>query len=712
MNDSMDKIFHPRSIAIVGASEVSGKAGERRTRSLIESGYKGQIYPINPKRDKIFSLKAYPSVKDIEADEIDLAVIIIPPKFIPQAVAESCEKGAKGIIIITAGLGETGEEGKKIEREILEIASKTGTQIIGPNCSGMFSASANVNLLGIPNLKKGPYSVIAQSGNVIDSLSHYARLRNKGFSRIISAGNAIGVKFHEYLYFLKDDPDTKVIMLYLEGIKEGDKLIKAAIETVPQKPVIALKVGRYGAGKRAAASHTGSLAGDDTIVDAAFRQAGILRVSNVDELFDMADVLAHSPLPKGRRIAILSEGGGDNAIAADNAEKYGLEVPVLSEETQEKIRPFLLKGMPASNPIDYGGTAEENPHMITECCNVCMGSDEIDGIYLTGFFGGFREIIAEHVAKLEEETARELLSLVEKYQKPLLLHTSFALEDFESLRILKDGGIPIFESSERVAMGLSYLSRYVEESTRLKNKKPLLPVGDASDSVSNLINAVKQEGRHNLLEIESQKVLREYGLGKLMPETIFAKAKEEAIEAANRIGFPVAMKIVSPDIIHKSDAGGIRLNLKSDEAVESAFEEIIKNGMEVTDREKILGVLISPMVKPGQECIVGMIRDSQFGPVIMFGLGGIFVEVLKDVTFRVLPLYEGDVETMIEEIKGIKLLKGIRGEPAKDINALKNILINISHLALNHPEIKEIDLNPIIVHEKGASIVDSRIIIG
>jgi acetyltransferase len=472
MGGPLHDVLNPRSIAIIGASEVPGKAAERRTRSLIQGGYRGRIYPINPKRETIFSIKAYPSVLDID-DTIDLAVVVIPPRFIPGAVEECARKGAKGVVIITAGLGETGEEGKGIEAQIMEIASSAGVCIIGPNCSGMFSGAARMNFLGIPGLEKGPYAVIAQSGNVIDSLSYYAKVRETGFSRIISIGNAIGVRLPDYLHYLREDPDTKVIMLYIEGITGGDKLIQALRETIPVKPVVALKVGRTQAGVRAAASHTGSLAGDDLIISAALEQAGAARVSNVDELFDIAEVLACCPAPRGNRVAIVSEGGGDNAIAADNAERHGLQVPILSREIQDRIRPFLLEGMPAGNPIDYGGTAEENPPVIAQCCRVCMESDEVDAIYVTGFFGGFKEIIASHVGELEEQTAYELLALVRKYRKPLLVNSSFARGGIKALEILRTGGIPVFESSERVAQGMAALVKYARDRERVLRARPI-----------------------------------------------------------------------------------------------------------------------------------------------------------------------------------------------------------------------------------------------
>ncbi|MFO8163548.1 MAG: acetate--CoA ligase family protein [Desulfatiglandales bacterium] len=708
MERSLKKVFDPKSVAVIGASEVPGKASERRTRSLIEGGYKGKIYLINPKRSELFGRKAYPSITEIEG-QVDLVMIVVAPRFLTSAVADSVKMGAKGIIIITAGLGESGEEGKKIEAEILEEAAKTGAFIIGPNCSGMFSASANMNFLGVPNIEGGSISVLAQSGNVIDSLTHYARIRGVGFSKIISVGNAIGVHFHEYIDYLKDDPDTKVIMTYLEGIKDGNSLVRVARETAKNKPIIALKVGRSSAGARAAASHTGSLAGDEVIVDAAFRQAGIVRVSNADELFDMAEVFAGCPLPKGNKVAILSEGGGDNSIAADNAEKYGMVVPVLREETQEKIKPFLLEGMPASNPVDYGGTAEENPHMITECVNVCMEDNQVDGIFITGFFGGFKEIIAPHVAELEEKAAQDMVDLVQTYKKPLFVHTSFARDPIKALDILKAAGVPVIESSERTAQCLSALMHFSMNQKKIGQIQ--IPTGEAKNRppVKTLFKKVLEEKRNNLLETESRELLKEYHIS--LPEAKLADSAEKAVEIGNSMGYPLAMKVVSPDIIHKSDAGGIKLGINNQEDIKTAFEKIVANAEKVAEKKNILGTLISPMAKKGQECIIGMIKDAQFGPVIMFGLGGIFVEVLKDVSFRVAPLAAEDIDEMVKEIQGYKILTGIRGEKPKDIEAIKDILSKLSEIVIDNPEIKEIDLNPVIVHEKGLSVVDSRVIL-
>ncbi len=703
---SLHGLFKPASVAVIGASEIPGKAAERRTRSLIQGGYPGKIFLINPKRDTLFGRKAYPSILDI-GEPVDLVMVVVAPKLIPQAVVDSVKMHAKGIVIITAGLGETGAEGKRIEAEILRTATEGGAKIIGPNCSGLFSAPGGMNLLGVPPIKHGPLAVIAQSGNIIDSLTHYAEMRGVGLSHIISAGNAIGVQFHEYIDYLGQDEATKAILMYMEGIKEGGQIVRVAREVSKRKPIVILKVGRSGAGARAAASHTGSLAADDSVVDAAFRQAGIVRVTNVDEMFDVAMSFANMPLPKGKRVAIVSEGGGDNSVAADNAEHFGLEVPVLPQATQEKIRPFLLAGMPASNPVDYGGTAEENPDMINKVVEVLMEEPGIDSVYVTGFFGGFQSIIAPHVAELEEKTSRELVRLMGQFQKPIAVHTSFAQAPFPAMKVLAENGILLTPSSERAAQCLAYMGQFAVRREKLAAAKPLPAVGADAAKAKTLLEAVKQAGRTNLLETEAGELLALYGVP--IPRAVLAKTADEAAAAAAKVGFPVALKIVSPEIIHKSDAGGIVLNLLDETAVREGFATVTANASRVSGR--ILGALVAPMAPKGQECIIGMIRNPQFGAVVMFGLGGIFVEVLKDVSFRVAPPSDLDIEEMIREIKGYPLLAGVRGQRPKDTAILKDVLGRVAQMAVDHPEIQEVDINPIIVHEQGASIVDARIII-
>jgi acetyltransferase len=452
------------------------------------------------------------------------------------------------------------------------------------------------------------------------------------------------------------------------------------------------------------------LAADDAIVDDAFKQAGILRVNNVDEMFDLAECFLDAPVPRGNRVCILSEGGGDNSVAADNAERWGLEVPVLDDERQEQIRPFLLAGMPAHNPIDYGGTAEENPDMITKCVDQVMQDDSVDSVYITGFFGGFKDIIAEHVGELETRASEDMAAMVKKYQKPLLVHTSFAKQDYEAINALRKGGVPVLESSDRTAQCLAALAHQAVNQAKPEEELKYASDPQAREKSQELFNRVWAEGRNNLLEPEAHELLKAYGFK--MPPFALAKSKIEAASLANKMGgYPLAAKIVSPAIIHKSDSGGVILNLPDAEEAAMAFEAIYQAALKVADQNQIKGVMLSPMAKPGQECIFGMIRDANFGPVLMFGLGGVYVEVLKDVSFGVAPVYGDDVSRMVRSIKGYPLLKGVRGQTPKDVAAVEDLLHRLSALVLDNPEIKEIDLNPVLVHESGVSIVDARIIL-
>jgi len=706
--DPLASLFNPSSVAVVGASEVPGKAAERRTRSLLQGGFAGGVYLINPKRSELFGRRAYPALAEIDGS-IDLAMIVIPGKFIPQAVAEAAARGARSVVIITAGLGESGPEGKKIEAEIMAVANEHGINVVGPNCSGMYSATAKVNLLGIPNLAPGRLAILAQSGNIIDALTHLARLKGRGFSRIISLGNAIGARFHDYINFLAADPETEVIMLYLESIKFGDELVKAARRAAAIKPIVALKVGRSTAGQRASASHTGALAADDRLVEAAFKQAGIIRVSNVDEMFELAETFLSCPRAGGRRVAILSEGGGDNSVAADNAERWGLEVPVLDEAVQALIRPHLLAGMPAHNPIDYGGTAEENPLVIAETVREVMSDDKVDMVYLTGFFGGFQDIIASHVGRIEVEAAQKLVGLVEELKKPLVVHTAYARDGYASLKVLQEGGVPVLDSSDRAAQKLAALGRRAENAARFQDIRLIEAGGTARPEAEAVIARARAEGRANLLETEARQILAAYGFE--LPPAVLARTPEEAGRAQAELGRPVACKIVCPDIVHKSEAGGVKLNLATAEAAAAGAGEILDRAARVAARERIVGCLVSPMAEPGQEIIVGFIRNAQFGPVVMFGLGGILVEVLKDVSFGICPLTEDDVERMITSIKGFPVLTGVRGQPPRDLAAIRGLIARLSIIGLENPEIAEIDLNPVIVHEQGATLVDARIIL-
>lgn len=709
MIEFLNPVFNPKSIVIIGASQTAGKLAERRIKSLIEGEYNGKIYLVNPNREKLFERKCYNSILDIE-DNIDLVLLIIPSKFVHQAVRDCATKKAKAIVIMTAGFGEVNATGRKLEDKILAIAKQNNITILGPNCNGIYSSSARMNLLGVPFIKPGPLSIIAQSGNIIISLAQYARLKKVGFSKIISAGNARGIKFHDYIEFLNQDKDTHVIMLYLEEIRDGNEFIEITREVSKNKPIVALKSGRTDAGTRAAFSHTGSLTGDDQIIDAALKQSGIIRVFNVDELFDVSLALANLPPTSGKNMAILSEGGGDSSIAADNAERLGFNIPIFSETVQNKIRRFVLNQAASHNPVDYGASAEENPEDISKIVKLLMQENNVDIFYITGFFGGFSQIIAPHIGDLEVKTSLELGRLMQKYQKPIVVHSSFADEPVRSMEVLKEIGIFTTTSSERAARCLASLTNFNIRKMQLRTAKFVKPKEFDLNKAKKLIQDVEYTNNRKIfLEPEVKELLNLYGIH--TPNEKLVKTPKEAINFVKSIGYPVALKIVSSDIIHKSDIGGVVLNLTKEYEINDAFITIIERARNYVSASQISGILVSPMMPKGVECIIGMKRSPQFGPVIMFGLGGIFVEILKDVSFRVAPLTDLDVNEMVSEINGISLLQGSKGSSPKDINAIKDIIIKISQLALNHPEIVEIDLNPVIVHENSYSIVDARILL-
>lgn len=706
--DSIRSIFFPESIAVIGATSAPGKAGGRRTRSLLDGGFEGKIYFINPKRDYIYGRKVYKRLTDVE-DKVDLVLIAVSKQFLLEAVSDSAEKGAKAVVIITAGFNDATDEGRYLNQEILRVSKKSGMRIIGPNCSGIFNASAKINLLGVPPIKSGTLSVVSQSGNVIDSIVHFARLRDIGFSKIISIGNAIDLDIYEYLQFLGNDPETRVILGYIEGIKDGVRFVRTAREITKKKPIICIKVGRTKAGSRAAYSHTGSMTGDDFIYDKTLKQAGIIRVNSIDEVFDIATVFDMDvPLPKGKGVGILSEGGGDSAIAADNLEQFGLNVPVLSEGTQKKLRPYLMEGVSISNPVDYGGRAEEAPHeIIPPCCKACMEDQAVDVVLITGFFGGYKEIIGSYTERLEEKTSLELVRLISEYKKPIIVNTSFAREKIKALDILRKNRVPVIESSIRSAHCIYALVSYAEMKKK-DSQFPRLPSLRTRQG-EKIINNVYADNHISLLETEAREFLKTCGI-KMVPD-YFARQLDEVIKGAEQIGYPVAIKIVSRKIQHKYDVGGVRLGIMNKNELIKAFNEMMSNVKKITS--DIEGVLILPMVPPpGKvECLASIIRDKSFGTVITFGLGGVFTEVLKDVSVRVLPVTETDIKDMIKEIKAYPILEGIRGRKPKDIKAIKDLLIRLAKIAEDYPEIQEIELNPFMVHEKGISIVDTLMVL-
>jgi len=710
MKNDLDTILRPKSVAVIGASMDKKKAGYRMAQNIIEGGFTGEVYFINPKGGELFGRKVYRSIAEIE-DEIDLAVTPLPLNTIENVVKDCAKKGVKGVVIYTAGFGEVDEEGARREKNILQIAGNgKGTRIIGPNCMGLICNPSNLNLTQSYRIRKGSIAFVSQSGNLGMALLDLAAKKKLGFSYFLSIGNQLDIQFYEYIEFLRNDPDTKLIALYVEGIRDGEKTLDAISRTIKDKPIIVYKAGQTKAGSRSARSHTGSIAGEDKIYDAAFRQYGVSRVYNVDELLEVIEAFDKCPLPTTNNIALIGGGGGHATTSADACERFGLQVPVFSTHTQEKLKEVLLPRSAYRNPIDFAGASDENLSVYERCTEICLQDPAIGGVIIYGVFGGYRRDY-ETPENSYENSAKALGELVRTYHKPVLVQTIYAAEDIPSLYTLRKLGIPANESVEITASCMAYLWKYSSYRNKLNQRSKEVPASIIVDkkAVREVMTHARKEHRSTLLETEAKQILEAYGISS--PPFKVATNMKEAIAFSKDFTGPVAMKVVSPDITHKSDVGGVKLGVTGERNIEESFNEILSNVRHHNNKAKINGIMISPLIPKGKEVIVGMTRDPQLGPVIMFGLGGIFVEVLKDVAFRIAPLKSSDAVDMVKEIKGYPILEGIRGEPSADIDSIVDVLLKISRISTDNPEISELDINPLIVHEKGSSAVDVRIFV-
>jgi len=709
MRDRLDSIFSPRSVAVIGASKDPTKWGNLVAKSLIDSSYPGKIYLVNPRGGTVYGRETYASIHDIP-DSVDLAVVGIPVKFVADSIKDCIRKGVKGIVVVTAHFGEYSDEGRRIEKEIVEMAHEAGTRIVGPNCLGIYNSAIDLNTVWTSFLR-GPIAIITQSGNVGLEVNYVAKRRGIGFSKFISFGNQIDIRLDEYLDYVTDDPDSKVIFLYIEGIKDGKEFLRAAKMAMLNKPVLAIKAGTGSAGVRACASHTGSLASSSEVCQAAFRQCGIIIAETGVDLLDIGEAFVKCPLPAGNRIGILTNGGGFGTLAADISEKYKLEIPMLSEGTKQK----LIKAVPpealhcGNNPVDFADEADW--WAWARLPEIMLEDKDIDGLVIVGGFGGYEDTWPAS-KEIWPQTADIISKLPKKYNKPIVVHSLFEEDKPKSLEIFRRQGIPVYG---RIEVAIRCMSSLVERSRYLEKvqddaREPIPKLDSrAASTVKAIIASSREKGCLNLLETEAREILAAYGIP--VPVYKLAKTQEDAIDFASKIGYPVAMKIVSPDIVHKTEAGGVRLNLKDNSDVAKSFSEIIASAKAYDSKAEISGVIITPMEGTGREVIIGMTKDPTFGATIMFGLGGTFVEALKDVAFRIAPLTSRDAREMVQEIRGYRVLTGIRGQKAVSIDAIVNIILRISALVMDHPKISELDLNPVFTFEDHASIVDARILV-
>jgi acetyl coenzyme A synthetase (ADP forming)-like protein len=695
----LDKFFQPQSIAVIGASRNPGKVGYDILKNIMQYGYQGNVYPINPSATEIMGLTSYHSVLDVP-HEIDLAIVVIPSTHVLDVIEQCGTKKIDAAVIISAGFKESGVEGARLEHNLIEKAKEYGVRFIGPNCLGIIDTYGMLNAsfaAGMP--EKGGIGFFSQSGALCLAVLDRALPEDIGFSKFISMGNKADISDTDIILALAEDTNTKVILGYIEGVNDGRRFMEVATEVSKKKPIIVLKSGTTSSGAKAASSHTGALAGREAAFRAAFQQSGVIQAHTIGELFNYALAFANQPLPKGPNTAIITNSGGPGILAADASDKSDLHLVTLHKETVDELRSFLPSVASFYNPIDILGDADAERYV--KAIQTILKDSKVQGSLV---------LLTPTAVVNVDETAEALAKIAHSFDKPML--TSFmGKQRVESgARILMRNNIPNYSYPEEAVQSLNAMYLYHEWINR--PEKRYTYIDGLKNSVAGIFDDVKKANRDRLTDVEIHDVLHAYGFSQ--PKGLFARNSEEAVAAAKGIGYPVVMKIVSPQILHKSDIGGVRTNLSNKKDVENAFFDITTHVKHIMPTAYIYGVIIQEMIRGGKEVIVGITKDVQFGHMVMFGLGGIYVEVLKDISFRVTPLSHEDAHEMIRETKTFPLLRGVRGEPEADIEAIEKALVMLSQLASDFPEIIESDINPLLVKKRGEGIVaiDSRFTIG
>lgn len=698
---SIDVLFNPDSIAVIGASTTRGKLGNDVMRNLIDSGYQGRIYPINPKAGEILGLKAFRSVKDIPAD-VDVAVIVIPAKFVLKTVEECGEKGVKALVIITAGFKEIGHEGQEAEKKLVELAEKYEMVIQGPNCLGITNTTVPYNAsfsAGTPG--KGTIAFASQSGALMTGILDWSLMEKIGFSKFVSLGNKAHLDEADFIEAFGRDPNSTFLLLYLESVADGKKFMEVCKKVAPNKPIFIVKSGVSEAGARAASSHTGSLAGSDIAYDIAFKQSGVRRANDMASLFDVASVYDDMNLPSGNRVAIITNAGGPGILTTDACELGGLEIAQFTSETKDFLKANLPPAASVNNPIDALGTAQPKDYDL--CIEASLKDDNVDSVLV---------LLTPQAMTKVTETATVIVDAHKKHpDKPLVAVFMGGNSMVYPRIVLTTGGIPVFDFPERAVHALSELYKYTVSRDRLKDEEiPKYKVD--MKQVEKIIDNVRKDGRRVMLGSEAHAIAEAYDIS--VARIRLATTPEEASDIANDFGYPVVLKISSPDIVHKSDIGGIKVGLYNYADVQIAFHEIMENAKTHMPDAKVYGIDVQEMAEKGRELIIGCSRDVQFGPLVMFGTGGIYVNFLKDISFRLAPMTRTEAHEMIMETKLGKLLEGVRGELPSDIVAIEDTILKISQLVTDFEEIVELDINPAFGYEqgKGVSAVDVKITIG
>ena len=697
--NSLKSFFSPRGVVLIGASQDTAKLGYAVAHNLVNCGYQGAVHFVNPKGGSLFGRSIYSRVCEIP-DPVDLAIILLPASIVPNNLKECGERGIPAAIISSGGFRETGAEGAILEAECLKIARQYGLRLIGPNCVGLIDTHQPLNTTFLPhtNLPPGEIAFISQSGAICDIAIDWALSQGFGLSWLVSLGNQVDVSESEVLPPVAADPYTRVLVLYLEGVQEGRQFIEKAQQVSRQKPVLVLKVGKFSAGQRAAVSHTGALAGQETAYEAAFRKAGVIRADTTEELFDWARALAWCPPIQGSSIAILTNAGGLGVIAADAVESNRLKLAELTGETRSGLRAVLPPAASTNNPVDMLGSA--TPEQYATCLKLLLEDPGVNALLI---------IIPPPPVKTAQEIAQAIIPVLENRQKPVVValigdqSVQAAVKPFHLARI------PEYRYPEKAASALAALVKYARFQTGTISPADLFK-DIHRDRVQELLNQYSPENKDSgdwLPQNAIEEILTAYKIP--FPPAYLAKSAKEAVEFANQLGLDqspwgMVLKIVSPEILHKSDIGGVLLNLKDAQSVEKGFDQIIQNVLSAHPHAAIQGVLVQPVIPPGQEVIMGAVRDAQFGPLVMFGSGGVEVEGLKDVAFALAPLVPQETEYLLENTWAGRKLQGYRNLPPADRSAVVEVLSRLSQLVWDFPAISEIEINPLRVLKEGMGV--------
>ncbi|MCE9613117.1 MAG: GNAT family N-acetyltransferase [Lentisphaerae bacterium] len=698
--EKLHQLFNPETVAVIGATDKVGSVGHALMRNLIGSGYPGIVYPINSKRKSVLGVKAYPTINDVP-DRVDLAVVATPASTIPQVTEQCGQAGVGAMVIISAGFMEAGEEGQRLFAQALESARRYGMRILGPNCLGFIKPSIKLNAsfankMALP----GKLAFISQSGALCTSILDWAVHNKVGFSHFVSIGSMGDIGFHDLIDYFGSDSETSSILIYMESLSNAKRFMSAARAFARTKPIIVLKVGRSSAGAKAAMSHTGSLTGDDSIFDAAFKRAGIIRVNTIWELFNCAQTLATQPRPRSNRLAIVTNAGGPGVIATDRLMQLGGQLATVSDSTLTSLNKVLPAAWSHNNPVDVLGDAD--PVRYKEAVDLCLKDEATDGVLV---------VLTPQAMTLPAEIAQEIVSLPKQPGKTLLASWMGADDVARGQEVLLNAGIPVFETPEQAVTCFMHMVQYSRNLELLHETPESTPSEFVPKTQANrdIIAKVVAEGRTSLTETEAKEFISNYDIP--VGKHGVATSAKEAVAIAEQVGFPVVMKILSADILHKTDVGGVVVGVTTATAAEAAYTGILDRVKAKRPEARIQGILIEEMSRKKYELLIGCKKDPIFGPVIVFGMGGVAVEVFRDTNIALPPLNMALSRRLIEDTHVYTLLKGYRGMEGVELRSLQFLLNKFAYLIMDFPEIKEVDINPFGIDMKGGVVMDAKIIL-